>query len=208
MIGSLKSVKNLKCKGKRKTRQLILVFSFIAYILISQVMSAPTNAFSMVYENIEEDYTIKKEELERNYRRGEDLIYRLKEYKIMLRSRDIVNFDNNLSLNINLKENKNGYEFSINDNNPLPGKITLVWNDKSFDKGKHYYIFNEEQENYVEFKQIEPGELEILVEGKYLLTDEMLAENEMGKNILLLVLCFAMLGLITHIAINKRYWFW
>ncbi len=127
-------------------------------------------------------------------------------YTITIDGEDIVNYENELSTDINLTSEDEDDMFVINEGNNLCGKITLTLDEV---EGKYLYLYNESKEKYECVQTGDINEISITQPGNYLISDKkefsdgrfVIAASGIGGSIVVILI-----GI--YIAVKKRYWFW
>lgn len=156
--------------------------------------------------NADEHKLITAESLYNLYVDKETLTIRANDYEIVIDGKDIVNYDNEFLTDINLKKEENGMAFTINDNKPLCGNITVSFREEY---GKYVYLYNNAKEKY-EWIDINGNQkLTLSSAGKYIITDNKMSVG-MGWIIYAFVACAVIMvsGCVVYIFVKKRYWFW
>ncbi|AEV67517.1 Ig-like domain-containing protein [Acetivibrio clariflavus] len=131
------------------------------------------------------------------------------EYIIEIKGNDIVNYENELFTNIKYNEISKGIEIIINENQKLPGKISISFDNIQIQRAKYLYLYNEAKKKYeVISNAIENGTITIDIGGKYLLTNKKLSLLRVN----LFVTIIGGIGFLTMVTIyiisRRRYWFW
>lgn len=146
--------------------------------------------------------------LKQLYGTDKSLMVECNGYDIIINGRDLKNIENELSTDIEIKEENSGIELLVNGNKGLPGKIKIEFNDKSSNY-KYMYIYNNAEGKYEPLNSlISTNSLEIDYSGKYLITNNKLKEFKI--NILVISVAGSLILVLTgiYIFIKKKYWFW
>jgi len=131
------------------------------------------------------------------------------EYIIEIKGNGIVNYANELLTDIKYNEISEGIEIIVNDNEKLPGKISISFDNTQIQRAKYLYLYNEAKKKYeVISNAIENGTITIDIGGKYLLTNKKLSLLRVN----LFVTIIGGIGFLTMVTIyiisRRRYWFW
>lgn len=127
-------------------------------------------------------------------------------YKIVIDGKNIVNYNNEILTDIDLKRDKDKITFIINDANPLCGDIMLCFEEEY---GKYVYLYNESKEKYELLDVNGNQELVISSAGKYMITDKKISAG-IGWIVYALVAgaIIMVAGCVAYIIVKRRYWFW
>ncbi len=127
-------------------------------------------------------------------------------YKIVVDGKDIVNYDNELLTDIELKKEGNNTTFVINDNKPLCGEVTISFSEEH---GKYVYLYNQAKEKYELLGIDGTEELVFSSPGKYMITDRKITVGTDWIVYVLITLAVIIVGgSVAYIVVKKRYWFW
>lgn len=127
-------------------------------------------------------------------------------YKIVVDGKDIVNYDNELLTDIELKKEGNNTTFVINDNKPLCGDIIISFDEEY---GKYVYLYNQTREKYELLGIDGTEELVLSSPGKYMITDRKITVGTDWIVYVLITLAVIIVGgSVAYIVVKKRYWFW
>ena len=157
----------------------------------------------------DELFLISRQVLKQLYTLKSTLIVEGEKYKIELDGKDIVNYENELLSEIAYEENKTGIQLLVNDNQNLPGNISISFEDDKIINSKYLYLYNESKKKYELLNDsLENGTVKIDIAGKYLLTEKRL--NSLSVNIILIIsACFCLLATaVAYIITKKKHWFW
>lgn len=128
------------------------------------------------------------------------------EYEVSINGDDIVNSDNILLSSVESEEIGKELYITINDNNPLPGKLTIkVNNDKHY---KYLYKYNNSKKKYEQLNVNNTKKIEIDLEGKYLLTNKKIIQHKISIIITTGVCLLTAILLFFYVLLKKKYWFW
>lgn len=129
------------------------------------------------------------------------------EYGIYFRGRDIINYNNELSTDIEFIREKEGISFVLNNGQNLCGAVTLNLQD-IITKEKHIYLYNESKKKYEEIKVRNIEEPTLDVCGKYLITENPLEVS--GVNASVIAVCTVIIlvvgGIVILITHNYLLW--
>lgn len=156
------------------------------------------------------DYkTISKSMLKALYETKQVLQIKGNDYTIRIDGNNIVNYENELSTEIQFMKEDEGTSFIINGNNNLPGSIELTLSNSS-NTGKYLYIYNATKEKYQLIKNDKNTSERITVDttGKYLLTDEKISTAKIGIIIVVVLSIGILIASGVYIGVKKKYWFW
>lgn len=157
--------------------------------------------------NVEDYPVISSAMLKYLYEKEKYLTVKGNGYTIYLDGKDIVNYENELSTSLNIKEEENGFSFTINDGNKLCGEVTLDFSEKVQEE-KYVYLYNQTKEKYELLQTEDIEQFKADVGGTYLLTSK--KENGFSINMILIgvgvIVIFVGIG--TYVGVKKRYWFW
>lgn len=139
------------------------------------------------------------------YETGQILTIQGKGYHLIVNGENIVNYNNELKTEINLREISNGWKLCLNDSINLCGPVILQLDEAT---GKHMYLYNDAKGSYQEIRIADNNEWELSSPGIYLLSTESLGRFHIewweyaaaGSAIIILSLIY--------IFTKKKYWFW
>ena len=153
-----------------------------------------------------EDYSVITENILKNlYKTKAILCIENEDYSIIINGKNIVNYANELSTDLNIKDTSKGREFTINDHNNLPGKITVSMNK---DKSKYLYLLNSKTKKYQNLQVKDTANMNIDEAGKYLLTDKKVSSLTINKWIVIIAIIMIVMLCIGYVVMKKKYWFW
>jgi uncharacterized protein YjdB len=161
-------------------------------------------------EIIASDYTkISKNVLKALYETKQVLQVKGNDCTIRIDGNNIVNYEKELTTQIQFMKEEEGTSFIINENNNLPGSIELAIHNSS-NMGKYLYLFNQTKEKYQLIKNDKNTSDRILIDttGKYLLTDEKITTARIGIIIVVVLSVCIVIASGVYIGIKKKYWFW
>ena len=96
----------------------------------------------------------------------------------------------------------------MNDENKLPGKLTIRLNDDA-KKYRYVYMYNEDNENPRMVNAFtSSGKIEIDSNGKYFITDKKISQHKISVTAVCVVLIILIVLSGVYIFVKKRYWFW
>lgn len=151
------------------------------------------------YEKITKPVLKKLFELERS------LVIQGDGYQIRIDGKDIVNYDNELLTLVELKEELGGKSFIINEENNLPGKITLTF---AGEENQYLYLYSKTKSKYQILGSEKQSEYVVDIGGKYLIAEKKLTSIKVKIAIVVFVF-IVLLGLVgVYIGVKKKYWFW
>lgn len=151
---------------------------------------------------------ITSEVLKQLYGTPKSLLIECEGYDIIINGKDIRNVENELSTEIDLKEENNGTELFINHGKSLPGKIKIDFNKDSNDY-KYMYIYNDSESEYEMVNSLlSKDSIEVDYNGKYLLTNNKIRRFKV--NVIIISIAGGIILILTgiYIFIKKRYLFW
>lgn len=136
------------------------------------------------------------------------LVVKCDGYDIEICGNDILNIENEINTDILLSKKKSGKEFTLNDENKLPGKLTIRLNDDA-KKYRYVYMYNEDNENPRMVNAFtSSGQIEIDSNGKYFITDKKISQHKISVTAVCVVLIILIMLSGVYIFVKKRYWFW
>ncbi len=148
---------------------------------------------------------ISKEILKELYLSKNSLIVNGKNYQIELNGLNITNFDNQLTTDISVEEDKENAKFELNRGSNLPGKIKLsLLNNKR----KYLYLYNESKSLYEKISRTTDGYYEIDIAGKYMATDKVIYQNRIPVALYVVSILILLVAAGVYILLKKRHWFW
>ncbi|RDY30882.1 Ig-like domain-containing protein [Lachnotalea glycerini] len=152
------------------------------------------------------DYkVISKNILKALYETGKTIRILGEDYTLILKGRDIVNYENELSTEINIEKEDENLTFLINNSNNLPGLITLKLEYGGY---QYLYLYNETKNKYQQLKMDDLSSISLDITGKYMLTQDKLSDISISIIVIILVVVILFGLVITYIAVKKQYWFW
>lgn len=151
--------------------------------------------------------TISASALEIIYERNMSVEIKGKDYSLVFKGEDITDYSSELDTAVEIKKVENGYKFTRNMKNIIPGDIVLKINNKAY-KGKYIYIYNKTQDKYLLLSDDGKGIIQLANNEEYLIVDKKLYEFKLNYKWLAYVgIGFGIL-LVIYILVRKRYWFW
>ncbi|OYO84960.1 hypothetical protein CG709_14565, partial [Lachnotalea glycerini] len=148
---------------------------------------------------------ISKNILKALYETGKTIRILGEDYTLILKGRDIVNYENELSTEINIEKEDENLTFLINNSNNLPGLITLKLEYGGY---QYLYLYNETKNKYQQLKMDDLSSISLDITGKYMLTQDKLSDISISIIVIILVVVILLGLVITYIAVKKQYWFW
>ena len=143
------------------------------------------------------------------YKNKKTLIVEGNQYQLTLYGNDIINFENEWNPNIELKEEKDGISFIMNDGKNIPGITYLTLLDDSNLKGKYVYLYNEGKDKYEMLNtNIRQGGIKIDLTGKYMVTEKKMSSFHWNFIVIGIVVVCLIGGVIGYICMARKYWFW
>lgn len=139
---------------------------------------------------------------------GDTLLLKNENYDIILKGDDIVNCENPLSGNTAIRYTKDGIEIGINDEKPLPGKVTIELNESLKDKANYLYIWEEKADGYAFLGEVKAGKAIIDVPGRYLLAEKKIIRMKIDPVIPVASGTVLVFLIAVYVAVRRRYWFW
>lgn len=194
----------------------LIIFS--TFLVITVRMMVPT-CMSCCYGSTRENDIItdtsknqgyiKKEQLNDALENSLTLIYKTKEYTIEVEGEKIVNPNNELRTDLNLKKEDYGYSFEINNSMPLPGPVRIRWAKNIQNKYDNYYIKSRGSKELTSI-DISRGEsvAEVTVAGKYIICSKERAQKHYEGKLIAVLGSLCVIALLIYFAFNKRYWLW
>lgn len=162
-----------------------------------------------VYFEAGEEKTITKDILKYLYESKKTVILLSDGYSITIKGKDIINYENPLSTKIVFEKSNGGRTFVINDNQNIPGKVSLKISENILGQGKYIYLFNKAKDKFELLNtKITKRKLDIDIAGKYLIVDKKITSFKL--NIISVIIAVVCLISLTgaYIFIKKKYWFW
>lgn len=150
---------------------------------------------------------INSEMLKYFYNTEQKLIIEGDGYTISLDGRDIVNTENELLTDIQLRKEKQGIVFEINAGNPVCGMITVDLKEK-VTEGSTLYLYNSKTEQYQKLNYQELNCIEIDSAGKYLFSEKKMNDEIVPIEFIGLVGTVCVIGGVVYVKIKKPYVFW
>lgn len=139
---------------------------------------------------------------------GDTLLLKNENYDIILKGDDIVNCENPLSGNTAIRYTKEGIEIGINDEKPLPGKVTIELNESLKDKANYLYIWEGKADGYAFLGEVKAGKAIIDVPGRYLLAEKKIIRMKIDPVIPVASGTVLVFLIAVYVAVRRRYWFW
>lgn len=161
--------------------------------------------------NVNSDITIENalitsNQLKELYNSKQKLIVEETNCTITVDGNKIINYNNELKTDINLQQVNDGYEFIINDHEPLCGEIYLTLKEKC---GKYVYLYNPSKEKYELINANGNEQLSITTAGRYYISDSKLSMSwEWIIYALVVLVIVIVIGSVAYIFVKKRFWFW
>lgn len=143
------------------------------------------------------------------YEMDKILIIEEKEYQLTVYGKDIINFENKLYTNLELKEEHGGITFTINKGENLPGVVYLAIKEEVMQVGKYMYLYHEGRQKYELLNtKVEQGQFKIDVAGTYQITEKKQRAGQWNYIIIGILGVGISGGGIAYVWVAKKYWFW
>lgn len=195
--------KNKKEKSNEKQKNKKIKYSESEKKLISLISKAD----SEIQIEAEEYKVITKSVLKNLYEKKAVLVISGSDYTITLKGNDIINYENELNTMIEFTNELNGKSFVLNENNNLPGNITLSLNAKN-EKKQFLYLYNNSKNKYQMLGNEKQNKFQLEEPGKYLLLDKKLSNVKVKIIIVIIVIIILIAISAGYVAVKKQYWFW
>lgn len=128
-------------------------------------------------------------------------------YTMKINGGQIVNWENELYTNLELKQEEWGTSFNLNRCKNMCGTV-LIQFDKEVLSGKYVYLYNTSKKKYELLKGQNAAFMQLDTEGKYLVTEKKLPGSRGGLVILVLAVGIVIILICVYVAVKKKYWFW
>lgn len=155
--------------------------------------------------NTSEQPVISSEMLRYYYENSKIITIQSSGYSMQLNGSDILNCDNILYTDLQLKSTRQGTEFTLNNNEKLCGKVTLILDNHT---GKYLYLYNNSKKTYEQLEFNDINHLTLEIEGRYLITEEPISTLKINKAMFGMAVGVVVLLIAVYIFVKKRYWFW
>lgn len=155
--------------------------------------------------NVSDYSMITKKVLKRLYEKKAVLVISGTDYTLQLNGEDIRNYENELNTKIEFVSELNGKSFVLNENNNMPGNITLTLNNAS---EKFIYLYNDAKDKYEILGNQKDNVFQLDDSGKYLILDNKLTSATV-KIAIVVGAAIVILGIFAvYVFLRRRYWFW
>lgn len=128
-------------------------------------------------------------------------------YTIYLDGKDIVNYKNELNTKLEMKEERNGFSFIINEGKKLCGKLTIDFSKKVHNE-KYLYLYNVAKEKYEILLVNKIEKFAVDTEGTYILAENKLSSIKLDFALMVLGVSAVFVGIAIYIMVKKQHWFW
>lgn len=128
-------------------------------------------------------------------------------YTIYLDGKDIVNYKNELNTKLEMKEERNGFSFIINEGKKLCGKLTIDFSKKVHNE-KYLYLYNVAKEKYEILLVNKIEKFAVDTEGTYILAENKLSSIKLDFALMVLGVSAVFVGIAIYIMLKKQHWFW
>ncbi|MDO5295012.1 MAG: hypothetical protein Q4F05_19930, partial [bacterium] len=174
--------------------------------LLTVIKSNPEETITLQLEEVEE---VTSDILRYLYENNKTLVIESNQYSLVIAGKDIINFENKVFPNVELKQEKDGTTFLINEGKNLPGRIYVRFYESDMKNGKYIYLYNDGKEKYELLNtKIRQREMEIDITGTYKISESKLNTFHCNFIIIGIVVVCLLGGGITYICVAKKYWFW
>lgn len=127
-------------------------------------------------------------------------------YEFRLSGNDIVNSDNKLYTDIEIKREKGKVFFTINKGESLPGVVSVAITEKQY---PYIYQYNEIQGKYEQLNINTASNIIFNMAGKYILSQDKLSTPKTALILISVIGVFIVIICVAaYVIIKKRYWFW
>ena len=158
------------------------------------------------YENIE---VITSTMLKKAYEDNSTFKVVCSGYDIIIFGDKITNYSNQIYTNWLLNTTDEEIEFSVNDNNNLPGEIGIRLHNSA--QYKYLYLYNESTKRYELLSLDTESDIDVIrlkTSGNYLLTNTKINYNRLNITLLLSVTSAIILICVIYLVVKKKYIFW
>ncbi len=128
-------------------------------------------------------------------------------YELCISGKDIVNTDNELCTEIELKRENGEVSFCLNKGENLPGTVSITITDG--ENYPYFYMYNEALEEYNQLNVNTASNMRLDISGEYKMSQEKLSEN---RTVLIYIGVIGIIvvaaGGVAYVIIKKRHWFW
>ena len=153
------------------------------------------------------DYkSISRTILKKLYEDKKTLVIEDDNYRLTLSGEDIVNYQNELCLPVQIEKAGNNLDVILNSNKNLAGKVTLCIKDA--DNYNYVYLYNEGKKKYEQIHVEKIGEMSIDTAGKYKLTQEKISGVPVSLAVAGMGSAAAAMMTVIYVAVKRKYWFW
>lgn len=128
-------------------------------------------------------------------------------YVIYLDGKDIVNYENELNTVLDVKEEKDGFSFTINDGKKLCGKIILDFSER-VQQERYLYLYNQTKETYELLRIENIKQFTVDTQGTYLLTARKMSDKSGSLVLSGIGVIVVLVGIGVYIGMKKQYLFW
>ncbi|MHB8126890.1 MAG: Ig-like domain-containing protein [Desulfitobacteriaceae bacterium] len=141
---------------------------------------------------------------------NKNLIVEKETYLIMIKGQAIVNPANAFSVDIPIEYVEDNIKFVVNDNQPLPGQITIHLYDERVLNKKYLYLYNSVKNKYEEIDSYNSDDKRIYVDkgGTYLITEKKLLSSAINPIATGAAGGFCTVLGVGYLVTKKKYWFY
>lgn len=131
-------------------------------------------------------------------------------YVMMIKGNEIINPANAVLLDISVEQMKDKIKFVLNNEEPLPGKITIQLRSRGIDSVKYLYLYNPVKNKYekIDSFNVDDKSLHLDEGGAYLLTEKKLHNGYLNWKIGAAVGSVCLMLGIVYILMKRKYWFY
>lgn len=127
-------------------------------------------------------------------------------YEFRISGNDIVNVDNKLYTEIEIKREKDKVFFSINKGERLPGTVSVAITEERY---PYIYQYNEILDEYEQLNINTASEMKFDVAGKYVISQDKLNKPKTALILISVIgVIVVIIGAAAYVIIKKRHWFW
>lgn len=148
---------------------------------------------------------LNKDILKELYKSNKEIHIVFKDYTLVLKGSEIINYENELSTNINYAKEDKKISFVLNDGKNLPGVLVVKMKESNY----HYlYLWNEVKNRYQKIQINDFSSIKFDTTGRYIITMEKLDQISVNYLVIIIVLVILIVLIFLYIMVKKQYWFW
>lgn len=160
----------------------------------------------IIYSDVTKDALVGKDKLKELYHSKNRLQIQGNQYVITISGDQIRNYEKVLNTVIPIKKTEQGIEFELNQDESLPGIISL--HIDGTETMKYLYRWNKGTRKFEYIQVADIQEMNMIANGRYLMTEERLHVEKVSIRAWVLLGIISGILALVYMVRKNRHWFW